>query len=136
MLVALPVLLFLLGVGGLLARAGGTGLLARGADPLTVGGPALLLVGVELNDRYLDLPLYESGRFVFIVGLALLAVALVRTGALPRWSGFTLLGLVSMSTILTTLPLATGIAALGDGLVWIVLGVLLWSFARAKALSS
>jgi len=132
-LVALPALLFLLGVGGLLARSGGTSLLARGAGALTVGGLALLLVGVELNDRYLDLPLYESGRFVFIVGLALLAVALLRTGALPRWSGFTLLGFVIMSTLLTTLPLATGITALGDGLAWIVLGVLLWWSARAKA---
>jgi uncharacterized membrane protein len=110
--------------------------------PGTVGfllafiGAALLCVGqaasaIFADDSALgwlfDKPGYGFlvGINLFLAGMLVLGIATLRAGALPRWCGFALIGVVGVS-IFGAMESAGG-AFVMVGPIWIALGYALWS---------
>ena len=65
------------------------------------------------------------GINLFLVGLLVLGIATLRAGALPRWCGLGLIGVVAVSIF--GAMVSAGSAFVAVGLVWVALGYALWS---------
>lgn len=129
----LALLLFAVGTAALVARlrnTGGLGRLGRAALILAATGAALGAAGMVLNlwDSSLVPAFIIPGLLAVIFGFLLLGVAVLRSGALPRWaSALLVVGAVAMLgfndqnwQVLMAIPFGIG---------WIAVGYALWSGA-------
>ena len=75
------------------------------------------------------------GTLVYSIGAVLLGSAILRTGALPRWSGAVLIlaPLLGISMLFWGVRYIPANFILGNSLGWIIIGYILWSDRRLEA---
>ena len=141
-------LLFLCGVLGLRMRLRGQGgrsgslgfQLARVGLVMNVGGN---IADYWLAREILDQVVWGAGfaigtmlgTLVYSIGAVLLGSAILRTGALPRWSGAVLIlaPLLGISMLFWGVRYIPANFILGNSLGWIIIGYILWSDRRLEA---
>lgn len=145
----LPIyLLFMIGLVSLRAcLSGRAARLEKIGFRITLAGLVMNLIGnigdYWLGKEVLHQPLWGMtfaigtllGTLVYVTGSMLLGIAILRTSALPRWSGWTLiiaptLGIVLGLWQVKHLPSAL---VLPVGLGWMLLGYALWSGGEGAA---
>lgn len=140
-LMLLSLLLFAVGVMGLVILARSTGRFGKmGKAGVVIGaaGVALLVIvsliqSVVFGGDFLLMPYFViPGLLAMVIGLMLLGVAILRSRVLPRWAAALLIiGALAMlasneqtSRVLLVIPL---------GVAWVAVGYVLWSGRRVSA---
>jgi len=117
--------------GLLLQQVAGQGLLTWAGFLAAFGGFGLMFASVSVegvSSGTMGDPVGAVGLLFLTIGQALLAIAIIRAGELPRWSGLALLiGMLGLFVLLDN----GGWVLFGFG--WAALGSALWSEERRYA---
>lgn len=127
----LALLLFAIGTVALVARlrsSGSLGRLGRAGLIFIAVGAALGAVGMVLNvwDSSLVPAFVIPGLLAVIVGFVLLAIAVLRSGALPRWAS-ALLVVGALAMLGFNDQNWQALMAIPFGIGWMAVGYALWS---------
>lgn len=83
-------------------------------DPSLDRNQMVRLGDVLMHDVPVGAPLL-LGHYVFAIGVVSLAIAIIRSGAHPRWTGIALIAALVSDMVLSSLPLAADIGAVVSG---------------------
>ncbi len=129
-LLLLALLLSAMGLAGMVIRARNTGRLDRWGQTsvvLCAAGAALLVLGMVLSViSEVFWVLAPLGGLALVVGLALVGITALRTGALPRWAAV-LLVIGSLGMLGFNDQNAQVLMAIPFGIGWVAVGYALWS---------
>ena len=130
LLLLLALLLSAIGLVGMFIRAQNTGRLDRWGQiglVLCATGVALLVLGMVLGAISEVLwVLAPLGGLALVIGLALVGIAALRMGALPRWAAM-LLVVGSLGMLGFNEQNAQVLMAIPFGIGWVAVGYALWS---------
>jgi hypothetical protein len=129
-LLILALLLTAVGLAGVVTRARNTGRFGRLGQTgvaLCAVGVALLVLGMVLSViSEVFWVLVLPGGLALVIGLALMGIAALLTGVLPRWAAVPLI-IGSLAMLLFNDQNAQVLMAVLFGIAWVAVGYALWS---------